>query len=152
MLAACANPTPCCADMMSTELVAIGPDDSVAAAQRLFDRYGFHHLLVMHERRLVGVVSDRDLLRNLSPFIDKLAERPQDVALLQRRVHQIMARHPIVIEEEATLDAAACLMQMHDVSCLPVLGMTGRPVGILTRSDLLRGLAACVLPANDSGW
>ena len=138
--------------MMSPKLVTIGPDDSVEAAQRLFELHGFHHLLVLAERQLVGVVSDRDLLRNLSPFVDKLAERPQDLALLQRRVHQIMARQPIVIGEEAPLDVAACMMQVHDVSCLPVVGMTGRPVGILTRSDLLRGLASCAVPAEPAQW
>jgi len=147
MLTACANPPVRAADLMSSRLVTLGPDDSVAEVRRLFDEHGFHHILVVEDHRLVGIVSDRDLLRNLSPFIDKLAERSQDLALLNRRVHQIMARRPISLPPDATIDEAACLMQMHDVSCLPVLD-NGRPVGIVTRTDLLRGLASCLMSMN----
>jgi acetoin utilization protein AcuB len=134
---------------MSARLVTVGPDDSVADVRRAFDEHGFHHLLVVERRRLVGIVSDRDLLRNVSPFVDKLAERPQDLALLNRRVHQIMGRDPVTISRHTPIDHAACLMQEHDVSCLPVVEPDGRPVGIVTRSDLLRGLAACFMPTSD---
>jgi len=152
MLTACAIPPVRAADLMSSRLVTIGPDDSVAEVRRLFDEHGFHHILVVESHRLVGIVSDRDLLRNLSPFINKLAERPQDLALLNRRVHQIMGRRPITVHPDATIDEAACFMQMHHVSCLPILDAAGRPVGIVTRTDLLRGLASCLMTMKPAEW
>ncbi|MEO0964221.1 MAG: CBS domain-containing protein [Planctomycetota bacterium] len=149
MLLACTEPSLHATELMSAKLVSLGPDDSVADARRLFDEHGFHHLLVVERGQLVGILSDRDLLRNLSPFVDKMAERPQDLALLNRRVHQIMAREPITLPHNARIDEAAALMHIHDVSCLPIVDDDGRPIGILTRTDLLRGLAACLLPPDN---
>ena len=54
---------------MSRKLVWVEPDDRVIRVRELFNEYRFHHLLVIDDRRLVGVISDRDLLKNLSPFI-----------------------------------------------------------------------------------
>lgn len=150
MLLACTEPPVKAIELMSDRPVTIGPDDSVADARRLFDEHGFHHLLVVDRRRLIGIVSDRDLLRNLSPFVDKMAERPQDLALLNRRVHQIMGRQPITLPHTGRIDEAASLMHAHDVSCLPVVDDDGRPIGIVTRTDLLRGLSMCLLPRDEA--
>lgn len=124
--------------IMSRSLVTVRPDDSVDTVRRLFDEHAFHHLLVVERGQLVGVISDRDLLRNISPFVGKLQERPQDITLLHRRVHQIMRRQPITVSPEAEYCDAARVMLEHKVSCLPVVDDRGRPVGVLTWRDLLR--------------
>jgi acetoin utilization protein AcuB len=131
------------ASIMSRKIVLIGMDDSVAQAQELFQRHHFHHLLVVEGRGLVGILSDRDLLRNISPFVGHLfTERPQDRALLQRRVHQIMTRHPVTITGDASVAEAARRMLDAEVSCLPVVDTHEAPVGIVSWKDLLRGLLA----------
>ena len=56
--------------IMTRVVTTIGMDDSVRLVRHLFDEHSFHHLLVVDRGRLVGVISDRDLLRNVSPFID----------------------------------------------------------------------------------
>ena len=68
----------------------IGPAATEFYYRGLFDRHGFHHLLVTEQSRLVGLVSDRDLLRALRPFIGKLSERPLDLVYRHRNITYIL--------------------------------------------------------------
>lgn len=127
-------------EIMSRELVTVGPDDRLRTVRMLFERYRFHHLLVVDGAKLLGVISDRDLLKSISPFIEKMAERPQDVATLERRVHQIMTRKPVTVPDTALVCDAAEVMLGNRVSCLPVVDANGKAVGIITWRDMLRGV------------
>lgn len=132
-------------DVMTRSLVLVHLDQTLREVQELFQKYHFHHLLVVDHTTLVGVVSDRDLLKNLSPFLGHVfAERPQDLALLNRRVHQIMTRRPITAPEDLSLTEAAERMIKHDISCLPVVDDQGRPMGVVAKRDLLRGFCQLV--------
>ncbi len=124
-------------EIMVRRLATIRMDDDVKRVKDLFEEHGFHHLLVLEKGRLLGVVSDRDLLRNLSPFIGKLAEKPRDLATLNRRVHQIMTRKPITVSPETSVEAAVDVMLEQHVSCLPVVTEDGNLVGIVSSRDLL---------------
>ncbi|MGA3124120.1 MAG: CBS domain-containing protein [Polyangiaceae bacterium] len=128
------------ADIMSTRVVTVGPDQDLLAVRNLFAAHRFHHLLVVEQGRLVGVISDRDLLRAMSPFVDTLAERPQDLATLRRKVHQIMSRNLVVAKRSDSAKDAAASMLAHAVSCLPVVTHDGRIEGIVSWKDLLRSL------------
>ena len=128
-------------EIMSREPVTVRMDDDLHRVKDLFELYRFHHLLVLlGERRLVGVISDRDLLRASSPFVGRASERPQDVAPLNRRVHQIMTRNLVVVAPETPVEEAARLMLEKRVSCLPVVGPEGELLGIVTWRDQLRSL------------
>lgn len=126
--------------IMTRGTITIGMDDGVYKVRDLFKEHAFHHLLVVENGQLVGVISDRDLLRNVSPFIGKLSERSEDAATLNRRVHQIMTRKPITISPETDVKEASRVMLEHRVSCLPVVKNDGRVAGIVTWRDLLGGL------------
>ena len=126
--------------IMTTNPVTVRMDDSVRHVKKLFDEHRFHHLLVTERRKLVGVISDRDLLRNLSPFVGRLGEHKRDQAMLDRRVHQIMTRKPVVVTVETTVHDAAALLLQNNVSCLPVVNADMRPIGLVTWKDLVRAL------------
>ena len=127
--------------IMSTRLVTVEMDDKLKVVKDIFDTMNFHHLLVVDEGLLVGVVSDRDLLRALSPFLGSVVESERDVATLNRRVHQIMTRHPITLGPQATLAEAAALFLAHNISCIPIVDSEFRPAGILSWRDMLRSLS-----------
>lgn len=126
--------------IMSAKLITVGLDDRLETVKEIFDNLKFHHLLVVEEHKLLGVVSDRDLLKALSPNIGSARETYQDLASLNKRVHQIMTRHPIVLQESATVDDAIHLFNTHSVSCLPVVDLNLRPVGIVSWRDILKNL------------
>jgi len=129
-------------EIMIEKVITVGMDYTLGKLKDLFEKHRFHHVLVVEKRRVIGVISDRDLLRNVSPFVDKLAERPQDIATLKRRVHQIMTRKLVTLTSETSVEEAAKVMLEHRVSCLPVVTEDGYPLGIVTWRDMLRGLCS----------
>jgi acetoin utilization protein AcuB len=127
--------------IMTTQVVTVGMDDTVETVQMLFERFGFHHLLVIDEdSSLVGVVTDRDLLKALSPFISTLIERPEDLRTLKKRVHQIMGHRPITAYSDDTIKEAAVLMLNKEISCLPIVHPNRTIEGIVTWKDILKWL------------
>jgi acetoin utilization protein AcuB len=130
--------TPTIGDIMTRHVVTVGMDATLGAIHATLERYRFHHVLVVDESRLAGVISDRDLLRHLSPFIGKMAERRQDLACLHRKAHQIMSRDPVTATTATPVHEACGLILAHRVSCLPVVGADRHPLGIVTWRDLLR--------------
>ncbi len=124
--------------IMTRDLIAVGMDETVEAVSQLLAQHHVHHLLVIENHRLEGVISDRDVLRNLSPFVGRTSERAQDTHLLRRHAHQIMTRHPVCVRPHTPIPEACTLLLLHAVSCLPVLDEHGRPIGIVTWRDLLR--------------
>jgi acetoin utilization protein AcuB len=126
------------ADLMTTRLVTVGFDDTLETVKEIFEQTGFHHLLVVEDRKLQGVVSDRDLLRALSPFIDSVVETKRDLGTLGKRVHQIMSRKPLTLRADAEMADAIQLFLNNSISCIPIVNDEFIPVGIVSWRDLLR--------------
>ncbi|MBV6471468.1 MAG: Inosine-5'-monophosphate dehydrogenase [Nitrospirae bacterium] len=132
------EPAPTVQAIMSRRLVTVAMDDSLARARELFNEFHFHHLLVVEGRELVGIISDRDLLKAVSPYVGTMSETDRDRATLQKRVHQIMSRTLVTVTLHTSVMAASQLLLENRVSCLPVLTTAGHLEGIVTWRDLLR--------------
>jgi acetoin utilization protein AcuB len=129
------------AGVMTTRLVTVEIDDPLEIVKQIFDSVKFHHLLVVDSgKKLCGVISDRDLLRALSPYIGTASENARDTATLKKRVHQIMTRQPVTLMPEATVADAVKVFLEHRVSCIPVVGPGFRAVGIVSWRDVLKSL------------
>lgn len=107
-------------DIMSTSPVVVGPETVAWSADLLAQRRGVHHLLVIDQYRLVGVVCVCDLHR----------------AGALMHVGDCMHRYPTTIDDQQTVDAAAEQMEADGVGCLPVLDWSGALRGVVTRHDL----------------
>jgi acetoin utilization protein AcuB len=130
------------AEIMSSRPITIGMDDSLRKIQELFQQHRFHHLMVVSGGRLRGVISDRDVLRRLSPFLQTAGAQRRDEATLELHAHQIMTRHPITVTPETDSQAAARVLIENSISCLPVVGAGDELVGVVTWKDLLRATLA----------
>ena len=126
--------------IMSQTIVTVEMDETLERVREIFEQHRFHHLLVVSGRRLMGVISDRDLLKGMSPFVDTLSETTRDLATLQKRAHQIMSRKPISVLKDVTVQSAAETLLSNNISCLPVTNEEGDVEGILTWKDLLAAL------------
>lgn len=131
--------------VMTSRLITVAANASVAEARDLLQQHGIHHLLVMHDRRVVAVLSDRDILRSISPYVGTLSEQTRDVRSLLRPVFQLASYHPITVSPDASVLEAAALMLDHSISCLPVIDARGETIGVVTSRDLLRGVLACAV-------
>jgi len=136
-----ASSAPLVREVMTTKVHTLRLDDSLSEAANLFEHERFHHVVILERDRVFGVVSDRDILKALSPFVGNvIMERPQDIGTLKKRVHQIMSRKPVTIGPTETVAAAAEKMLAQRVSCLPVVRDDGTLLGIITIRDLVKQL------------
>ena len=132
------------ADLMSTKLFTIAPDDSVEGAVRLLQQRGVRHLLVLDEHDLVGILSDRDIKKALDPQKSKRKKMLNLGGLYfllePILVREIMTKNPTFIEPSITAQEAASLMVTKRFGALPVV-KSGKLIGIVTETDLLRFFA-----------
>jgi len=129
--------------IMTARIVTVEMDDRLEVVKEIFDTMKFHHLLVVDEhKKLSGVLSDRDLLRALSPYVGSATETARDLATLNKRVHQIMTRRPITLRQESGIAEAVDLLLKNRISCLPIVDDDFKPIGIVSWRDLLRTLAS----------
>ncbi len=128
------------ASIMSRKVVTVEMDDPLWTISEIFENVKFHHILVLENQKLAGVISDRDFLNAISPFLHMLSERACDTDTLDRKVHQIMSREIITVNAEASIEDAASLILKNNISCLPVISPQGSVEGIVTLKDILKFL------------
>ena len=123
--------------IMKQRVVTVEMDDSLETVQDIFRQARFHHLLVVSGEQLVGVISDRDLFKAVSPFLETFSETDRDLSTLQKRVHQIMTRKLITVSKDIPIKKAAQILREGNFSCLPVVTEGRKIEGILTWKDIL---------------
>ena len=127
-------------NIMTTRIVTVGMDDTLAQIKEIFDHVSFHHLMVIEDEVLVGIISDRDLLRAIGPKTGTIAETAVERADLKRRAHQIMSRQPITLTAQASIVEAVAIFNRFAISCIPVVDGEGRPRGIVSWRDVMKTL------------
>ncbi len=125
---------------MTAPVVTVEMDDTLEIVREIFSNTKFHHLLVVENNKLYGIISDRDLLRELSPRLGSLAELPKDSVSLNKKAHQIMSREPISLGQNESIYSAIEMFENNVISCIPVVDDSGRPVGILSWRDIFKAI------------
>jgi acetoin utilization protein AcuB len=128
------------ADIMTSNPVTVNMDTELLVIKEIFDHVYFHHLLVENEsdNTFAGVISDRDLLSAISPYIHTAAETLRDKETLKKRAHQIMSRQVDTVAPTTDCNIAVQKMLDADVSCLPVVDDDKIILGIVTWKDFLK--------------
>jgi acetoin utilization protein AcuB len=127
-------------DIMSTAVVTVEMDDSLKIVNDIFDKTTFHHILVIDSNKLVGVISDRDLLKSISPNIGTVRETVKDTATLNKKAHQIMTRNPITLLSNSEIYDAIKIFNNQTVSCIPIVDDDDKPVGIVSWRDIFKAI------------
>ncbi len=126
-------------DRMKRDPVTVKKDDSFRYALKLIRKEGIRHLPVLDGKKVVGIVTDRDL-RQAAPSPATTLEVHELNYLLERlKIDAIMTRKVITVTPESSLLDAARLLLTHKVGCLPVVERE-ELLGIITEGDLLRAL------------
>jgi CBS domain-containing protein len=129
-------------DIMTSPAVTIAADDDVTEAARVLDRLSLTSLPVVdHDHRLIGIISEADLVARLATASDGPGERPRVSALMTRRVLSVSA------DDELT--SVMDLMTGTVLKSLPVL-LHGRVIGMVSRRDVVRAFAHGDLDARAS--
>ena len=125
-------------DLMTEKVHTLTPKDDLAALYDLMDSRHVRHVpIVDSEGEIVGLVTDRDLSKSALGAVEELPLSVERDILRRRRIRDIMATEPDVIEPDAKLQEAAAILLENKVGCLPVVeGL--RLVGIITEADFVR--------------
>lgn len=131
-------------EWMTADPVTVTPQTSVLNARRILRAQGVRHLPVVDGDRVVGMLSDGDLLLRDSQVTQALSALQSDLlGGRYRRVESIMVTSVRVTQPDDTVRAAAETMQRWKINSLPVIE-DGRLIGIITTTDCLRALL-CLL-------
>jgi len=127
-------------DVMSDKPVSIEVDDPPSKIQEVLSQAPFHHLPVMKDGVLVGIVSASDLARvSLGAWVkDPATQRAWLDATFT--ISDVMTWEPECIQATDPLKLAADKLSSGDFHALPVVDGGQRLVGMLTSTDLLRWL------------
>jgi len=131
-------------DIMTQRVFRVYPETPVLELLELMSRHELKAVPVVGEKReVLGIVTDRDLLRHLLPNIVRVGaddgeggEKPTDGPVAQVQVREIMSRSVMCISEDQGLAEVASIMVNKDVERLPVVA-EGKLTGFLTRGDIL---------------
>ena len=117
------------ADVMTAKVVTLSPHHSFSEVANLMnDRY-FRHCVVVDARgQIVGVISDRDILR-------ALARNPN---ARSKSLDQIMTHNPVTVRRNTPIAEAVRKIVSKRINCLPVVEEDGSVCGIVTSTDLLK--------------
>ena len=118
-------------DCIRRSAIGIGPERTIGDAAEIMDQTGVGALAVIDQRRIVGLVTDRDLVRR------GLARSVSPDA----RVDTVMTADVVTVEAEADLHDVFAIFRTHAIRRLPVV-RGGEFVGMVTVDDLVIDLAA----------
>jgi len=141
-------------DVMTVGAATIRSDASAPEAARLMLQYAISGLPVVDAAgHVVGIITEGDFLRRTETGTER-QHRPRWLEVLlgpgrladeyvhshSRKVEEVMTRQVVTVAEETPVDEIARLMERHRIKRVPVI-RDNRVVGIVSRANLLRGLA-----------
>ncbi|MBG9982608.1 CBS domain-containing protein [Aerococcaceae bacterium DSM 111020] len=125
-------------DYMTTELITVNRNTSIAKANSLMDAHDINRLPVIENNQLVGLVT-RDIVVKNSPSDATSLDRHELNYLLEKaKVEDIMMRQVITKQPDTLLDEAAATMANNNIGVLVIVDEQSNVVGIITDKDIFK--------------
>ena len=106
--------------VMTRDVVVVSPTVTAGVAARMMQRLRIRHLPVVEDGRLVGILSDRDLLKH-----------PPEA-----RCGDAMTPAPVTCLSNASVSQVAKLMLEHEIDSIPIVSYSGTLTGLVTSTNL----------------
>ena len=127
-------------DIMGRNVVTISASERMSTVEDIMTLGHVRHMPVVQGGKLVGVVSERDLLRASLSVLSEHRGPERRAFLHVVEIVRVMSTPPVVIGPNASVDEAALVMAEKKIGCLPVVE-GDQLVGMVTETDVLRCLA-----------
>ena len=128
------------ADRMTRNPISISPEDKVDSAAALIKEHKIRRLPVIENGKLVGIVTDKDLMRVAPSAATTLSRYEINSLLAKISIREIMSDKVISVNEHAPIEEAALLMSMNKIGGVPVVTDVGAVVGIITETDIFNAI------------
>ena len=135
-------------EVMQTEVVTVSVDDQLDLADDIMRLGRVRHMPVLEGERLVGIVSNRDLLAASLTKSLEFEPKHRRAFLRSVSVSEAMTTAPLTVAPDATLSEVARILCREQIGCLPVVEEDGSLVGLVTETDLMR---VAYLDAEEQG-
>jgi CBS domain-containing protein len=119
--------------IMSTDLITLAPEATLAEARALMQSNRIHHLPVLDDEELVGLVTLTNVLAATDSFLRDSESR---IHAADIRAKDVMITDLATIDERASLRQAALFIEKHSIGCLPIV-TDGKLRGIITDTDFV---------------
>ena len=117
----------------TSRIIFVNPSDTMLKIEEIFDAYPIHHILVVENENLFGVISKSDLL--------KLYKASAEQGIIPQRdrikASEIMTQNPITLDTEDSIGLAADIFLSNKFHSIPVLN-GDQLAGIITNHDLIK--------------
>lgn len=124
-------------EIMMGSPVTLGPEDTLDLANDVISLGRIRHIPVVEDGRVVGLLSQRDLIGAAANQIFGLKQRSTSALLKTILIKDVMKKRVITVEPHTKIQAVAQLMADKKIGCVPVVS-EGALVGLVTTTDILR--------------
>ncbi len=117
----------------TSKIIYVNPSDTMLKVEEIFDAYPIHHILVVENETLFGVISKSDLLKvyRLSASQGVIPERDKIKA------SELMTENPITLDTEDSVGLAADIFLSNKIHSIPIFN-GDQLTGIITNHDLIK--------------
>lgn len=148
------------AEIMSKRIETIMSNDSIKDVARLIFGRNINGVPVCENKKLVGFITERDILAKFYPTIGEYLEDPihsgdfemmedKVAEILSLKAKDIMSKNTITVSPDMPILNAQSLMLVHKVGRLPVIDEKGNLLGIVSKGDIFRAVVGKQLPLEE---
>ncbi len=127
---------------MNKDVTSVDVDDSMQKATNLMKTRAVRMLTVMKGKKLVGVVTDRDLKRASASDATSLEIHELLYLISQIRIKDIMTPNVVTVKADHTLEEAAARLLTNSISGAPVVDEAGNVVGTISQTEIFLALVS----------
>ena len=124
-------------EIMMGSPVTLRPDDTLELANNIMVLGRIRHLPVVEDGKLVGLISERDLIGAAAARLFRLEQKNKSALLQTISVKKIMKKQVITVAAETPIKDAAHTMAEKKIGCVPVVD-DGVLIGLVTTTNVLR--------------
>jgi CBS domain-containing protein len=124
-------------EIMMGSPVTLGPNDNLDLANNVISLGRIRHIPVVDAGKLVGLISERDLIGAAASQVFGLKQKSKSALLKTVLIKEVMKKRVITVAPDTPIKDAAQLMADKKIGCVPVVN-EGALVGLVTTTDILR--------------
>ncbi len=128
--------------VMNKNAKCVAEDDRIIYARRLMLESDIQRLPVHRDGKLVGIISESDIALAFAGFKEKVPLNHQGARIKELLIGDFMRRNVVSASPGMSVKDAAALMLKKGVGCLPIVDDSGKILGIASRTDVIRTIAA----------
>ena len=125
-------------EWMAVDPIVVDENTSIMKATQLMKEHGIRRIPVVRDKKVVGIVSDRDVKEAAPSKATSLDVHELYYLLSEIKIKDIMTPDPITLNENDSVEKAAVIMLENRISGMPVVDKDGNVVGLITQTDVFK--------------